>query len=59
MIQEIETALSAEVQRLKAQRGPGQDEEINENVAVADLVFSFNNAKLINALRERGNNIAL
>lgn len=32
---------------------------MNENVAVADMVFSYNNADLINALRARGNYIAL
>lgn len=32
---------------------------MNENVAVADMVFSYNNADLINALRARGSYIAL
>jgi len=59
MIEEIQAALSAEVERIKAERGPGEDGEINENVAVADLVYSYNNAKLIHALKERGTNIAL
>jgi len=32
---------------------------MNENVAVADMVFAYNNSKLIHALRDRGNFIAL
>ena len=48
--------MKAEVQRRKAEN-PTQ--EINENVAIADIVFSYNNAKLILALRERGQQIAL
>ena len=31
---------------------------MNENVNVADLVFSYNNSDLINALRVRGGHIA-
>jgi len=32
---------------------------MSTNMAVADLVFSYNNSKLIHALRDRGQNIAL
>lgn len=32
---------------------------MNENVAVADMVFAYNNSALIHALRDRGNYIAL
>lgn len=39
---------------------PGADNKpLNENVNVADMVFSYNNSELIHALRERGNYIAL
>lgn len=35
------------------------NKEISENVAIADIVFSYNNSKLIHALRDRGQSIAL
>ena len=60
MIQEIETAMAAEVARRKGsgdtqiQRRTTEAKELNDNVAVADLVFSYNNSKLILALRDRG-----
>jgi hypothetical protein len=65
MIQEIETAMAAEVARRKGtgdtfiQRRTTEAKELNENVAVADMVFSYNNSKLILALRDRGSHIAL
>ena len=34
-------------------------EERTENVAIADVTFSYHNAKLINALKSRGDQIAL
>jgi len=52
--------MTAEVQRCKAanvthiNRRSTEPKELNENVAVADIVFSYNNAKLINALKDRG-----
>ena len=55
MIESIEKALAEEVRALKMRNVTVP----NENVNVADLVFSYNNNKLINAMRERGNNIAL
>ena len=35
-----------------------QEKELNENVSVADMVFSYNNSALIHALRARGGYIA-
>ena len=65
MVEQIEEAMKAEVARRKGtgdtfiQRRTTEQKELNENVAVADIVFSYNNSKLICALRDRGNNIAL
>ena len=65
MIEQIEKAMSADVARRKAdgdtevQRRTTESKELNENVAIADMVFSYNNSKLIHALRYRGNQIAL
>ena len=66
MIERIEQVLEAEVNRRKAtgethleERKSTNHDELNENVRVADLVFSYNNSKLIHALRDRGQNIAL
>ena len=36
-----------------------EDKELNTNMRIADLVFSFNNSALIHALRARGGFIAL
>ena len=35
------------------------EEERSENVNIADITFSYNNGKLISALKTRGNEIAL
>lgn len=65
MVDQIEEAMKAEVNRRKGtgdtflQRKTTEQKELNENVAVADIVFSYNNSKLICALRDRGSNIAL
>ena len=36
-----------------------EEKEVNTNMRIADLVFSFNNSALIHALRARGGFIAL
>ena len=66
MIDQIENALKQDIQRRKSRgesnldgRKTTEPKEMNENVAVADMVFSYNNADLINALRARGSYIAL
>lgn len=45
------------MQLLRKSQDRGQ--QINENVNVADIVFSYNNSDLIHALRSRGSFIAL
>ena len=63
MIGQIEGALKEVVDRKKGDlhlENKATDERaLNENVSVADMVFAYNNSKLIHALRDRGNYIAL
>ena len=65
MCEQIETALKAEVSRritegdTQLHRKTTEEKQLNENVAIADMVFSYNNSALIHALRDRGNYIAL
>jgi len=60
MAEQIEAAMSAEVNRRMASgdisihRRTTEAKELNENVAIADIVFAYNNSKLIHALRDRG-----
>ena len=57
MIDQIEAAMTAEVERRKRendthiQRRTTEPKELNENIAIADMIFSYNNSKLILALR--------
>lgn len=66
MIGQIEEILQNEIRRRIASgqthldgRKSTEPKELNQNMAVADMIFSYNNSNLILALRERGNNIAL
>ena len=66
MIEEIEAALRQEIQRRQAEgltsldgRKTTEPKEMNENVSVADMVFSYNNSALIHALKARGSYIGL
>jgi len=65
MIEEIEAAMKSEVLRRKSTgdtniiRRSHTIKNLNENVYVADINFSYNNSKLIHALRDRGSMIAL
>lgn len=65
MIEQIEQALNEEVKKRQDDGGrlegrkSTQEKEINTNMRIADLVFSYNNSALIHALRARGNFIAL
>ena len=57
--------MTAEVQRRKSTgdfnifRRTNAPKNLNENVAIADLNFAYNNSALIHALRQRGGFIAL
>jgi len=65
MIEQIENTIEEEIRKRHESgentisRGTHGEKELTDNPRVADLVFSFNNSDLINALRTRGNFIAL
>ena len=53
LTEQVESAVNSEMQR------NGESNVANGNGKVADITFAYNNSKLIHALRERGNYIAL